>query len=221
MFYSSTANLTNPNNLWYAVQQYCESTETSFVAQIPEFVQVAEERIYNAVQIPAIRKNVVGTISSGNQYLSLPNDWLANFSIAVIDPDTGAYSYMLDKDVNFIRESFPDPSSVGTPGYYAIFDASTLILGPTPDQTYSTEMHYYYYPESIVTAGTTWLGDNFETVLLYGTIREGYTYLKGEADLMAYYEQKYQESLALLKVLGDGKDRRDAYRSGQVRVPVV
>lgn len=221
MFYSSTTNLTNPNNLWYAVQAYCESTESSFVAQIPEFVQSAEERIYNMVQIPAIRKNVTGTIAAGNQYLTLPTDWLATFSIAVVNPTTGAYTYLLDKDVNFIRESFPVPSATGTPQYSAIFDADSLILGPTPDQNYTTELHYYYYPESIVTAGTTWLGDHFETVLLYGTIREAYTYLKGEADLMAAYEQKYQEAVALLKVLGDGKDRRDAYRSGQARVPVT
>lgn len=220
MFYSSVTSLTNPNNLWYAIQTYCESTETSFVAQIPEFVQSAEERVYNTVQIPAIRRNVTGTISSGTQYLTLPNDWLATFSMAVVD-DSGNYSYLLDKDVNFIRQSFPNPSLTDIPQYYAIFDANTLILGPTPDQAYTTELHYYYYPESIVTAGTTWLSENFETVLLYGCIREGYTYLKGEADIMAMYEQKYQEALALLKVLGDGKDRRDAYRDGQVRVPVT
>ena len=220
MFYSSTTSLTNPNNLWYAVQAYCESTESSFVSQIPEFIQSAEERVYNTVQIPAIRKNVTGAIASGNQYLTLPTDWLATFSIAVVDPVTGAYTYLLDKDVNFIRESFPVPNATGTPQYSAIFDADSLLLGPTPDQAYTTELHYYYYPESIVTAGTSWLGDHFETVLLYGTIREAYTYLKGETDLAAQYEAKYQEALALLKVLGDGKDRRDAYRSGQARVPV-
>ena len=220
MFYSSTTSLTDPNNLWYAVQAYCESTEESFVVQIPEFVQSAEERVYNAVQIPAIRKNVLGTITSGNKYLTLPTDWLATFSLAVVDPTTGNYSYLLDKDVNFIRESFPNPSSTGTPQYSAIFDADSLIIGPTPDQNYQSELHYYYYPESIVTAGTSWLGNHFEMVLLYGTIREAYTYLKGEADLMAFYEQKYQEALGLLKTLGDGKDRRDAYRSGQARVQV-
>lgn len=230
MYYSSvagvpipsggTTSLTDPNNLWYAVQAYCESTETTFVAQIPEFVQSAEERIYNAVQLPAIRKNVTGTMSIGNQYLTLPTDWLATFSLAVIDPVTGNYSYLLDKDVNFIRESFPNPSSTGTPQYSAIFDASSLILGPTPDQTYSAELHYYYYPESVVTAIESWVSVHFEMVLLYGTIREAYTYLKGEADLMSAYEAKYIEALSLLKVLGDGKDRRDAYRSGQARVPV-
>jgi hypothetical protein len=221
VFYSSTADLTNPNNLWYAVQAYCETTESSFVSGIPEFVQAAEERIYNTVQIPAIRRNQIGTLTTNNQYLTLPDDWLATFSLAVIDPTTGNYSYLLDKDVNFIRESFPNPSSTDTPQYSAIFDANTLILGPTPDTNYTVELHYYYYPESIVTASTSWLGEHFETVLLYGAIREAYTYLKGEADIMAFYEQKYQEALGLLKVLGDGKDRRDAYRSGQVRVPVT
>lgn len=221
MFYSSTANLTNPNNLWYAVQSYCESTEQAFIAQIPEFVQSAEERVYNSVQIPAIRRNKTGVVAANNPYLTLPTDWLATFSLAVVDPVTGAYSYLLDKDVNFIRESYPIPLATGTPQHSAIFDADTLILGPTPDQNYQVELHYYYYPESIVTAGTTWLSENFEMVLLYGTIREAYTYLKGESDLATIYENKYQEALSLLKTLGDGKDRRDAYRSGQVRTPVT
>lgn len=230
MYYSDgalyPAYATDPDNLWYAVQQYCESTETSFVAQIPQFVQSAEERVYNSVQIPAIRKNVIGTMSAGNKYLALPTDWLATFSLAVIDA-SGNYSYLLDKDVNFIRESFPNASTSGLPQYSAIFSSTALLLGPTPDANYSSELHYYYYPTSIVVPdavthkGTSWLGDHFEMVLLYGTIREAYTYLKGEADLMAAYEAKYQEALALLKVLGDGKDRRDAYRSGQVRMPVT
>jgi len=202
------------------IQQYCESTETTFVANIPTFVQLAEERIYNSVQIPAIRRNQTGTLSTNNKYLTLPSDWLATFSLAVINAD-GSQEFLLDKDVNFIRQSFPSPTDTGKPQYYAIFDANTFILGPTPDSAYSVEMHYYYYPTSIVTAGTTWLGDNFETVLLYGSLREAYTYLKGEADMMQYYDQKYQEALGLLKQLGDGKDRRDAYRSGQVRVPVT
>ena len=202
------------------IQQYCESTETTFVANIPTFVQLAEERIYNSVQIPAIRRNQTGTLSTNNKYLTLPSDWLATFSLAVINAD-GSQEFLLDKDVNFVRQSFPSPTDTGKPQYYAIFDANTFILGPTPDTAYSVEMHYYYYPTSIVTAGTTWLGDNFETVLLYGSLREAYTYLKGEADMMQYYDQKYQEALGLLKQLGDGKDRRDAYRSGQVRVPVT
>jgi hypothetical protein len=223
VFYSSTANLTNPNNLWYAVQAYCETTESSFVTQIPKFVQAAEQRIYNTVQIPAIRKNTTLTFGESNVYLTLPTDWLATFSLAVIDGD-GKFSYLLDKDVNFIRESYPNPETTGVPQHYAIYSQSAttpvILVGPTPDSEYSAELNYYYYPESIVTAGTSWLGTNFETVLLYGTIREAYTYLKGEQDLMAAYEQKYQEALGLLKVLGDGKDRRDAYRDGQARVDV-
>lgn len=211
----------NYTELSQAIQDYTQNTETSFVDNIPTFVQIAEERIYNSVQIPAIRKNVIGTMSSGNKYLTLPTDWLATFSLAVIDPVTEAQSFLLDKDVNYIREAFPDPGDTGTPTHYAIFDATTLILGPAPDASYSAEMHYYYYPESIVTAGNSWLGDNFESVLLYGSLREAYIYMKGEQDIMAYYDQKYQESLMLLKQLGDGKDRRDAYRSGQLRVPVV
>lgn len=221
MYYSSTTNLTDPENLWYAIQTYCESVEPSFVNNIPEFIRLAEERIYNSVQIPAIRKNQVGTLTPSVQYLTLPVDWLATFSLAVVDTATGAYSYILDKDVNFIRESFPYPTVTGLPQYSAIFDYNSLILGPTPDQAYQVELHYYYYPDSIVTAGTSWLSEHFSTVLLYGCIREAYTYLKGEGDMVAAYEQKYQEAMGLLKVLGDGKDRRDAYRSGQVRVPVT
>ena len=203
------------------VKQYTQNEETSFVANIPVFVQLAEERIYNAVFIPAIRKNQIGTLTPSNKYLTLPADWLANFSLAVITPVTNAQSFLIDKDVNFIRECYPDPDDSGVPKYYAIFDKNTLILGPTPDSNYQVELHYYYYPESIVTASTSWLGDNFETVLLYGTLREAYLYMKGEQDIITYYEQKYQESLGLLKLLGEGKDRRDAFRSGLTRIPVT
>jgi hypothetical protein len=202
------------------IQDYTENSESSFVSNIPTFVQLAEERIYNTVQIPAIRKNQTGTLTASNKYLTLPTDWLATFSLAVIDPTTQAQTFLLNKDVNYIREAFPTPSSTGTPTHYAQFDQNTLILGPSPDLAYAVELHYYYYPESIVTASTSWLGDNFETVLLYGSVREAYQYMKGEGDLTAQYEAKYQEALELLKQLGDGKDRQDAYRSGQVRVPV-
>ena len=202
------------------VKQYTQNEETSFVANIPVFVQLAEERIYNAVFIPAIRKNQIGTLTPSNKYLTLPADWLANFSLAVITPVTNAQTFLIDKDVNFIRECYPDPDDSGVPKYYAIFDKNTLILGPTPDSNYQVELHYYYYPQSIVTASTSWLGDNFETVLLYGTLREAYLYMKGEQDMIQYYEQKYQESLGLLKLLGEGKDRRDAFRSGLNRIPV-
>ena len=203
------------------VKQYTQNEETSFVANIPNFVQLAEERIYNAVFIPAIRKNQIGTLTPSNKYLTVPADWLANFSLSVIDTVTNAQTFLLDKDVNFIRECYPDPDDIGIPKYYAIFDKNTFILGPTPDSNYQVELHYYYYPPSIVTASTSWLGDNFETVLLYGTLREAYIYMKGEQDMMQYYEQKYQESLGLLKLLGEGKDRRDAYRNGLNRIPVT
>jgi hypothetical protein len=202
------------------IQEYCESTESTFVANIPTFVQLAEERIYNTVQLPTVRKNVLGNVTASTQYLSMPNDWLSTFSLAVIDPVTNEYEYLLNKDVNFIRASFPDPTYEAKPQYYAVWDEETFILGPTPDLNYSTELNYYAYPTSIVTAGTSWLGDHFESVLLYGSLREAYTYLKGEADMMQYYEQKYQESLAMLKRLGDGLERQDAYRSGQARTVV-
>lgn len=211
----------NYSTLVTLIQQYCESTESSFVANIPTFVQLAEERVYNSVQIPAIRRNQIGTLTTGNKYLTMPSDWLATFSLAVINPSTSAQEFLLDKDVNFIRQSYPNPNDTGTPQYYAIFDKNTFILGPTPDAAYQVEMHYYYYPESIVTAGTTWLGDNYETVMLYGSLREAYTYLKGEQDMMTYYEQKYQEAMQQLTRLGDGLNRRDSYRSGQVIVPVT
>jgi hypothetical protein len=289
-----------------AIQSYAESTEQLFVDNIPTFVQLAEERVYNAVQIPAIRKNVIGNFTSGDHYLALPDDYLASFSLAVIDAN-GNYQYLLDKDVNFIRESYPNATTdTGAPKYYAQFQPYTYLIGPTPDSNYQTELHYYYYPVTIVqgsiagfgtitpgsgytdgvyeevaltggdgsaatatitisgnvvtavtlvnpgyfyingnslsastaylggtgsgfsvlvnniqnAAGTSWLGDNFESALLYGALREAVIFQKGEQDMVNYYEQKYQESLALLKELGDGKDRRSAYRDGQLRLPV-
>jgi hypothetical protein len=296
----------NYQQLSEAIQSYTESTEQLFVQNIPNFVQLCEERIYNAVQIPAIRKNVLGNFIQGDYYIALPNDYLASFSLAVINSD-GSYEYLIDKDVNFIRQSYPNPTSdTGLPRYYAQFSPYVYIIGPTPDDDYNTELHYYYYPTTIVqgglsgfgtivggsgytngtytnvpltggngangtatitvsggvvtavtlvnpgylyivgntlsaavstiggtgsgfsvpvnniqnAAGTSWLGDNFESVLLYGSLREAIIFQKGEQDLVAYYEQKYQESLALLRDLGDGKDRRSAYRDGQLRLPV-
>lgn len=296
----------NFSQLSAAIQAYAETTEQLFVDNIPNFIQLAEERIYNAVQIPAIRKNVIGNFTSGDEYLTLPYDYLASFSLAVINAD-GSYEYLLDKDVNFIRESYPNPQTdTGTPKYYAQFRPYTYLIGPTPDADYQTELHYYYYPVTIVQGsiaqfgsitagsgytdgiyeqvsltggdgnnavatitvssgavtnisltnggyfynvgnvlsaatsslggtgsgfsvpvtllqnptGTSWLGDNFESVLLYGALREAVIFQKGEQDMVQYYEAKYQESLALLKDLGDGKDRRSAYRDGQLRLPV-
>jgi hypothetical protein len=202
------------------IQEYCQSTETSFVANIPNFVQYAEERIYNTVQLPALRQNSTASTTLGNQYMALPSDWLATYSLAVVD-GSGDYQFLLNKDVNFIRQSYPSASSTGLPQYYAIWDDNTMLLGPTPDAAYTLELHYYYYPPSIVNAGTSWVGDNFENVLLYGSLREAYTYLKGEADIIAEYDKKYMEGMAQLKRLGDGMERQDAYRSGQVRIPVT
>lgn len=225
----------NYAQLFEAIKGYCENDfpDTNFTdsagtgqvavtstEQINTFIEQAEERIYNTVQIPAIRKNVTGTLTDGNKYLTLPNDWLATFSLAVIDPVTGEYEYMLDKDVNYIRQAFPYPAVSGKPTHYAQFDANSLILGPTPNDSYPVELHYFYYPESIVTAGTSWIGENFSSVLLYGALLEAYTFMKGEPDVINNYVSRYNEALALLKQLGDGKNRTDAYRTGQVRVAI-
>ena len=190
-------------------------TENQFqLDDINTFIDQAEQRIYNSVQLPALRKNVTGTLTINNKYLTCPADWLATYSIAVIDA-LGNYDYLLNKDVNFIRASYPAPTSTGLPEYYALFDQNTFILGPTPDANYSVELHYYHYPESIVTANTTWLGDNFDSTLLYGALLEAYTYMKGEPDVIAEYQKRYDAAMALLKRLGDGLDRNDAYRRGQ------
>jgi hypothetical protein len=217
----------NYTQLSNALQAYTENTEADFIAEIPVFVQQAEQRIYNSMQFPSIRKNVTGSTSANNKYLGCPSDFLAVYSIAIIDA-TGAYEYLLNKDVNFVRQAYPVPTDTGLPRYYALFGSQsndvnelTFILGPTPDATYGVELHYYYYPESIVTAGTTWLGDNFDSVLLYGSLVEAYTYMKGEQDMMTLYNQKFMEALALAKRLADGMERQDAYRSGQFRQKVT
>jgi hypothetical protein len=214
-----------------AIQDYTQNYEDEFVANIPVFVKQAEQRIYNTVQFPSLRKNVTGSTYISNKYLSCPNDFLSVYSMAVIDA-TGSYEYLLNKDVNFIRQAYPNPNDTAIPKYYALFGPTTtsgenpqitnelsFILGPTPDAIYSVELHYYYYPESITTAssGQTWLGDNFDSVLLYGSLVEAYTFSKGEADLMALYDGKYKEALALASRLGDGLERSDSYRSGQYR----
>ena len=212
-----------------AIQAYTENTEADFVANVPVFVTQAEQRIYNSMQFPSIRKNVTGLVSPSTPYLGCPSDFLAVYSMAVID-GTGAYEYLLNKDVNFIRQAYPVPSDTGLPRYYALFvpqsgnaDELTFMLGPTPDSTYTVELHYFYYPQSITTApdGQTWLGDNFDSVLLYGSLVEAYTYMKGEQDMMALYNQKFMEALALAKRLADGMERQDAYRSGQFRQKVT
>lgn len=188
--------------------------------QIATFVEQAEQRIYNTVQLLELRKNVTGNATATNMYLSVPSDWLANFSLAVIDPTSGAYDYLLNKDVNYIREAFPYPATTGKPTHYAMFDQNSYLLGPTPDASYNMELHYFYYPQSIVTAGTSWIGDNFDSVLLYGSLLEAYTFMKGEQDVLGGYQKRYDEALGLLKVLSEGKNRQDMYRTQQVRYPV-
>jgi len=201
-------------------------TNVNAVTQINTFIMQAEERIYNSVQIPSLRKNVTGACTSGNQYLACPNDYLSTYSLAIINPD-GTYEYLLNKDVNFIRQSYPSPTATGTPKYYALFGSRlndptelTFILGPTPDLSYNAELHYFYYPESIVTAGTSWLGDNYSPVLLYGSLVEAYTYMKGETDMLQAYQAKYNEALQQLNRLGTGLERGDAYRDGQAKIAV-
>ena len=305
----------NYSQLQQAIQDYSENTETLFVQNIPRFVMEAEDRIYNTVQLPSLRRNVIGNVNSGSQYLALPTDWLSTYSIAVID-SSGRYSYLVDKDVNFMREAYPSSSSTGLPKYYSIFGPSSsnekdmaCILAPTPDQSYQSELHYFYYPDSIVqgqltaegtynlivtgtgyingiyynvplsggsgsgatatitiqdgglssavianagsyyvvndvltinsayiggaglgasitvgsivnATGTSWLGDNYDPVLLYGAMREAVIFMKGEQDMVSYYEKMYQEAIAQLKRLGDGLERGDAYRDGQTKIRV-
>jgi hypothetical protein len=217
----------NYTQLKAAIIAYTENQDTSFETEVPVFVKQAEQRIFNSVQFPSLRKNVTGTTTASNKYLQCPVDFLAPYSLAVIDA-TGAYEYLLNKDVNFIRQAYPTPTSTGLPKYYALFgprsdneNELTFILGPTPAASYGVELHYFYYPTSIVDAGTSWLGDNFDSVLLYGSLIEAYTYMKGEQDMLTLYNQKFMEALALAKRLGDGLERQDAYRSGQFRQNVT
>lgn len=208
-----------PNTTW------TDSTGTGTVTltsteQINTFIKEAEQRIFNTVQLLDLRKNVTGNCTSGNKYLSVPSDWLANFSLAVIDGD-GNYEYLLNKDVNFIRQAYPNPNDTGLPYCYAYFDENSYILGPTPDANYAVELHYFYYPPSIVDAGTSWLGDNFDSALLYGALLEAYTFMKGEADVIQQYQKRYDEAMAMLKQLGEGKNRQDMYRTPQARYPVA
>ena len=216
------------------IQNYTQNYESEFVATIPTFVTQAEERIYNTVQIPSLRKNVIGATAAGNKYLSCPTDFLSSFSLAVIDADDN-YEYLLNKDVNFMRAAYPKATDTGLPKYYSLFGPTVItggitnelsfILAPTPDANYDVELHYYYYPVSISDtvnnpSGTSWLGDNYSPVLLYGSLVEAYTYMKGEQDIMAFYEKKYQDALSQLNRLGTGLERGDAYRDGQAKIKV-
>ena len=200
------------------IQDICENTFTD--DQLAMFTQQAEQKIYNSVQIPALRKNVTGTLTNGNKYLSTPSDFLWAYSLSVIDAN-GVYTFLLNKDVNFMREAYPNPASTGAPKHYAYFDDNSFILGPTPNSAYSMELHYGYYPESIVTAGTTWLGEEFDSALLNGALVEAIRFMKGEQDLVANYTNMYLLAMKQLENLGDGKLREDAYRSGQFRTSVT
>tara|TARA_R110000803_G_scaffold32472_1_gene71537 strand:- start:1844 stop:2473 length:630 start_codon:yes stop_codon:yes gene_type:complete len=199
------------------IQDICENTFTD--DQLALFTQQAEQKIYNAVQIPALRKNQTGVVTQNNNYLAVPSDFLWSYSLAVIDGD-GAYHYLLNKDVNFMREAYPVPTVTALPKHYAYFDDNTFIVGPTPNSNYAVELHYGYYPASIVTAGTSWLGDDFDSALLNGALVEAIRFMKGEPDIVSMYEKLYIQSIGLLKQLGDGKLREDAYRSGQYRQKV-
>jgi len=237
----------NYTSLYNTIQTYTENqfpdvylasgATVSATTQINMFITQAEQRIYNSVQFPSLRKNQYTAITANNKYISLPNDFLSVYSLALVtgvtgaNLDTGTFEYLLNKDVNFIRQAYPTPNDTGEPKYYALFGPTivssaitnelSLIVGPTPDAAYYVELHYYYYPESITTATTTWLGDNFDTVLLYGSLVEAYTFMKGEVDIISGYDMKYKEALALAKRLGDGMERQDAYRSGQFRQAVT
>lgn len=227
----------NYNELFSQIQAYTENqfpdtylangSTVSYTTQINTFIEQAERRIYNTVQIPSLRKNVTGACTINNKYLACPNDYLSSFSLAVIDVVTGEYEYLLNKDVNYIRQAYPSPTDTGKPKHYALFGSRlndpnelSFILGPTPDLSYSVELHYFYYPQSIVTAGTSWLGDNYSPVLLYGSLVEAYTYMKGEQDMLNSYNAKYQEALQQLNRLGTGLERGDAYRDGQAKIKV-
>jgi hypothetical protein len=198
------------------------------VTNIPVFVTQAEQRIFNSIQFPSLRQNVTGVTTTNNKYLQCPTDFLAVYSLAIINA-SGEYEYLLNKDVNFIRQAYPQPTDTGIPRYYALFGPRsdnaaelTFILGPTPDAAYGAELHYFFYPPSItVSPYTSWLGDNFDSVLLYGSLVEAYTYMKGEQDIMTFYNAKYQEALGLAKRLGDGLERGDAYRDGQTKIRVT
>ncbi len=212
-----------------AVQSYTENTFPT--ADINKMIKIAEQTIYNTVQLASLRKNVTGSLSLNSPYLSVPDDFLSVYSLAIYPSGGGAYLYLLNKDVNFIREAYPNPATTGTPKHYAIFgpqsgnpDELTLIVGPTPNAAFGAELHYYYYPLSITDPAsgyTTWLGDNFDSALFNGTMVEAIRYMKGEQDLIQLYQQQFAQSMALLKNLGDGKQRMDAYRDGQVRNPVI
>jgi len=210
----------NYAELTQQIQDYTENAETSFVDNIPNFVRQAEDRIYHMVQLPMFRRSQSATMTASNRFLTAPTDFISVHSLAVLDGSSN-HRFLLSKDVNFMREAFPSTGTEALPRFYALWDEDTFLLAPTPDTGYTTELHYFYKPESIVTASTTWLGDEAEAALLYGALIEAYTYMKGEADILQLYDARYKEALIKLKELGDGKNRKDSYRNGQTRMPVT
>ena len=211
----------NYTELTAAIKDYAENDGTTFTNAIPTFIKQAEQRIYRSVNLPVNRKNVTGTLTDGNAYLAMPSDFLVPLSLAIRPPPAATPSnqiFLINKDVNFIRSTYPNASTEGTPKYYGTFDVDTFIVGPTPNDNYATELHYYYQPASIVSSTTSWLGTNADTVLLYGALVEAYTYMKGDADMMQLYQQRYQEALQLLKSQAEGRMTRDEYRSGTIRI---
>ena len=201
------------------IQDYTQNTESQFVADLPTFIQQTEERILKTIQLPVFRKNVSGTLTSGNEYLATPTDFLDNFSLSFTS--SGSQKFLLFKDVNFIREAYPNSSTTGTPKHYALFDDGSFIIGPTPDSSYAVELHYFYRPASITAgadSGTTWLSENAENALLYGSLLEAYIYMKGEPDLVSVYQQRFAQALDRLKNLGEGDNTVDNYRDDVVRV---
>tara|TARA_R110000824_G_scaffold389096_1_gene585002 strand:+ start:1745 stop:2377 length:633 start_codon:yes stop_codon:yes gene_type:complete len=206
----------NYTELTAAIKDYTNNTGTDFVAAIPTFVKQAEQRIYRSVNLPVNRKNVAGNMTDGNAYLTMPTDFLFPLSLSITSSSNQIF--LLNKDANFIRSTYPNASTEGTPKYYGVFDVDTFIIGPTPDANYTTELHYYYQPNSIVTDSTSWLGTNADTVLLYGSLVEAYVYMKGDADMMQLYQQRYDEALQLLKIQAEGRMTGDEYREGTIRM---
>ena len=207
----------NYTEITNAIKEYTDNTETTFVNNIPNFVRQTEERIYRSILIPELRKNVTTSLTTSNRFLAKPTDFLAVFSIAVVDGSSN-YSFLLPKDVNFIREAYPATATSGLPVYYSLFDGDNFLIAPTPDSTYTVQLHYYYDPPSIVTSSTSWLGDNAEATLLYGTLVEAYTFMKGEADIISFYKTRYDEAMTGLQQLADGRNKRDSYRNGEPRI---
>ncbi len=207
----------NYTELTAAIKEYTDNTETTFVSNIPNFVRQTEERIYRSILIPELRKNVTTSLSTSNRFLAKPTDFLSVFSIAVVDGSSN-YSFLLPKDVNFIREAYPATATSGLPVYYSLFDGDNFLIAPTPDSTYTVQLHYYYDPPSIVTSSTSWLGDNAETALLYGSLLEAYSFMKGEPDIVSFCKTRYEEALASVQQLADGRNKRDSYRNGEPRI---